>query len=239
MQITKRRFFLAARGVQLDNGVTPPWLVRMSSKSLFGPSIATHIILSKLDVDIRLQIFCLMLFWTKNALSHVAVLTYWHLAISARFRRLEYFTLKYGDQKLSKSKSDENFFRRSPLCRKCAIGRGASDEIQRDASRWTSEHILYSDIVLWAEGCAGSPLFALNMTSKMWRSEAGEQLEHYGEGRSRRRGALCRLWSTMRSSGGWRLHRGASCHLSSKPWHASLDTCLHSVTHAHDLEGIG
>ena len=25
MQITKSRFFLAARGVQLANGVTPPW----------------------------------------------------------------------------------------------------------------------------------------------------------------------------------------------------------------------
>ena len=105
------------------------------------------------------------------------------------------------------------------------------------------------------EGCAGSPLFALNMTSKMWRLETGEQLEHYGEGRRRRHGALCKLrrteveakralgrgrrQSTLRSNGGWMRRRRASCHSSSKPWPASLDTCLHSDTHAHDPEGIG
>ena len=52
----------------------------MSSKSLYGPSIATRIILSKLDVDIRLRSFCLIIFLTEYALSHVAVLTHWHLA---------------------------------------------------------------------------------------------------------------------------------------------------------------
>ena len=147
------------------------------------------------------------------------------------------------------------FFNRSPLCRRCIIRRGASDEIQSDVSRWTSEHNWHSDGILWAEGCTGSPLFALNMTSKMYRSEAGKQLEHCGEGQRRRRRALCRLRrteaeakralgggrrrSTLRSSGGWRHRRGASCRSSSKPWPASLDTCLHSDTHAHDPEGIG
>ena len=146
------------------------------------------------------------------------------------------------------------FFRRSPLCRRCAGQRGASDEIQHDVSRWTSEHIWYSDAVLWAEGCAGSPLFALNKTSKMWRSKAEERLEHYGEGRRQRRGTLCRLRRTgteakralgggrrrsvVRSNNGWRRRHRASCRSSSKPWHASLSICLHSNTHAHDPEGI-
>ena len=138
------------------------------------------------------------------------------------------------------------FFMMSLLCTRCATRRGASDEIQGDASRWTGEHIWYSDAILWAKGCARSPLFALNRTSKRWRSEAGEQLEHYGEGRRQRRGALCRLRSTeakhtlgtLRSNGGWRRRHGASCRSSSKPWPTSLDTCLHSNTHAHDPESI-
>ena len=43
----------------------------------------------------------------------------------------------------------------------------------------------------------------------------------------------------MRSNRGWRRHCGASCRSSSKPWPTSLDTCMHSNTHAHDPEGIG
>ena len=38
--------------------------------------------------------------------------------------------------------------------------------------------------------------------------------------------------------GGWRRRRGGSWCSSSKSWPASLDTCLHSDTHAHDPEGI-
>ena len=48
-----------------------------------------------------------------------------------------------------------------------------------------------------------------------------------------------RRGSTLRSSGGWRRRHGASCLSYSKPWPASLDTCLHLDTHAHDREGIG
>ena len=44
--------------------------------------------------------------------------------------------------------------------------------------------------------------------------------------------------STLRSNEGWRRCRGASCRSSLKPWHAFLNTWLHSYTHAHDLEGI-
>ena len=57
-------------------------------------------------------------------------------------------------------------FRRSPLCKMCATRRGASDKVQHDASKWTSEQIWYSDVVLWAEGSARIPLFALNRTAK-------------------------------------------------------------------------
>ena len=82
----------------------------------------------------------------------------------------------------------------------CAARQGGSGEIQRDASMWTNEQIWYFDAILWAKGCTGSPLFALNKTNKMWRSEVGEQLEHYGEGRKQRRGTLCRLRRRRRSA---------------------------------------
>ena len=74
--------------------------------------------------------------------------------------------------------------------------------------------------------------------------DGGGGVEHCVDcgGRRRRRSvhwAGGQRRSTMRSSGGWRRRRRASCRSSSKPWHASLDTCMHSNTHDHDPEGIG
>ena len=36
MQITKSRLFLAACGVQLDNGVTPPWTIHSDLARALG-----------------------------------------------------------------------------------------------------------------------------------------------------------------------------------------------------------